>query len=158
MSHFKRRDAVVPRAFLLRAAVALFIFWALLLALVPRARADASLAGVHPVLAAKAREITRACNAHVISAVRRTRVAGTRRMSLHASGRAVDLRGPPRCIYAHLRGWRGGYSTDYRRVAHAHVSWGGSEHGKRFAHRHVGRVRAAHRPHHRGRLRLASRS
>ena len=114
-----------------------------------------SLGGVRPALAAKARDIQRACGSRVVSGVRRTLVAGTRRLSLHASGRAVDLAGNPRCIYARLRGWPGGVTTDYGRVLHVHVSWGGREHGRRFAHRHVGRERVAHR--HVGRARAAHR-
>jgi hypothetical protein len=100
-----------------------------------RSAQAASLGGVTPPLAAKARQIVQACGARVISGVRHTRVAGSRRLSLHASGRAVDLAGNPRCIYAHLRGWAGGFSTDYSRVRHVHVSYGGREHGRRFAHR-----------------------
>lgn len=107
-----------------------------------------SLAGVYAPLASKAREIAAACGSVVISGVRHTRVAGTRRMSLHASGRAVDMKGNPSCIYAHLHGWPGGYSIDYGRVHHVHISLGGREDGLRFAHgghrRHY-----AHRRHHR---------
>lgn len=58
-------------------------------------------------------------------------------MSLHASGNAVDMQGNPTCIYAHLHGWPGGYSTDYSRVRHVHISYdaaGGREMGLRFAH------------------------
>lgn len=104
------------------------------------------LRGVAPELAAKAREIVAACGSRVVSGVRHTRVAGTQRMSLHASGRAVDLAGNPGCIYARLRGWPGGVSIDYGRVKHVHFSLGGGEHGLRFAHRHVvRRVRLAWR-------------
>ncbi len=103
------------------------------------------LAGVDPTLAAKAREIEAACGSRVISGVRHTRVAGTRRLSLHASGRAVDLVGNPACIYRMLAGWPGGYTTDYRRARHTHVSYGGSEHGLRFAHRFTGRTKYAAR-------------
>ena len=106
-----------------------------------------TLRGVVPALAAKAREIVSACGSRVVSGVRHTRVAGSGRMSLHASGRAVDLAGNPSCIYAHLRGWPGGYSTDYATApggAHVHFSLGGREDGLRFAHRH-GRVRYAMR-------------
>ena len=105
------------------------------------------LRGVAPEMAAKAREIVSACGSRVISGVRHTRVAGTRRMSLHASGRAVDMAGNPGCIYARLRGWPGGYSTDYARVRHVHISGpGGREDGLRFAHRHFARrVRLAAR-------------
>ena len=38
-------------------------------------------------------------------------------MSLHATGEAVDMRGNPSCVYAQLRDWPGGYSTDYGRVS-----------------------------------------
>jgi len=92
------------------------------------------LVGVYAPLAAKAREIEASCGARVISGVRHTRVRGTGRWSLHASGHAVDMRGNPGCIYAHLRGWPGGYSIDYGRVQHAHISLGGREDGLRFAH------------------------
>ena len=134
------RAASIRRDVWLRFAVALALLAAFLF-LAPRARADASLAGVHPALAAKARQLVRACGATVLSGVRHTRVAGSRRLSLHASGRAVDLRGPPRCLYARLLGWPGGVTTDYRRVAHVHVSLGGREQGLRFAHRHAAPVR-----------------
>lgn len=97
-------------------------------------RSESSLAGVYAPLAAKAREIQASCGASVISGVRHTRVRGTGRWSLHASGHAVDMRGNPSCIYAHLRGWQGGYSTDYGRVEHVHISLGGREDGLRFAH------------------------
>lgn len=102
----------------------------------PGAKASLSLAGVAAPLASKAAEIVRACGSRVVSAVRHTRVAGTRLMSLHASGRAVDLAGNPACIYRHLAGWPGGVSTDYGRVRHVHVSYdpGGREWALRFAH------------------------
>ena len=96
-----------------------------------------SISGIVPALAAKAAAISAACpGAHVISAVRHTRIRGTRRMSLHASGEAVDMRGNPSCIYAQLRDWPGGYSTDYGRAQHVHISLSssGREMGLRFAH------------------------
>jgi hypothetical protein len=98
-----------------------------------------SLSGVTPVLAAKAREIVADCGSVVISTIS---ARGNR--SNHPAGRAVDLRGNPRCIYAHLKGWPGGYSTDYSAVAHVHVSYnpGGQEWGLRFAHNSHGRHRA----------------
>lgn len=102
------------------------------------------LAGVDATLAAKAREIVASCGSRVVSGVRHTYVAGTRRLSLHASGRAVDMAGNPRCIYAHLRGWPGGVTTDYGRVEHVHFSLHGREDGLRFAHR-SGRSRHAQR-------------
>lgn len=107
-------------------------------------RSESRLAGVYAPLAAKAREIEEACGSRVISGVRHTRIAGSRRWSLHASGRAVDMQGNPGCIYVHLRGWPGGYSTDYGRVRHVHISLGGREDGIRFAHR-GGRTRVAWR-------------
>lgn len=96
-----------------------------------------SMSGVVPPLAAKAAQISAACpGAHVISAVRHTRIRGTRRMSLHATGEAVDMRGNPSCIYAQLRNWPGGYSTDYGRAKHVHISLSssGREMGLRFVH------------------------
>src|SRR5436309_9734389 len=107
-------------------------------------------------LAAKVREISSSCGSSVISSVRHTHIANTRTMSLHATGQAVDMRGNPRCIYQHLSGWPGGYSTDYGRVQHVHISYsgGGREWGIRFAHGGHHRLRYAH--HHRHR-RYASR-
>lgn len=108
----------------------------------------ASLAGVVQPLAIKAQEIVTVCGARVISAVRKTFVAGTRLMSLHASGHAVDVQGNPACIYSLLHGWRGGYSTDYARVRHVHISFkpNGREWGARFVHRSKARrVRVAAR-------------
>jgi hypothetical protein len=90
-----------------------------------------SLAGVTPVLAAKARQIAATCGSAIISAVSRR---GNR--SNHPIGRAVDMKGNPGCIYAQLKGWPGGYSTDYAAVRHVHISYnpGGQEWGLRFAH------------------------
>jgi hypothetical protein len=114
------------------------------LALYPAQLVKSDLQNVVPALAQKAREIISTCGSNVISSVRHTRVAGTRRISLHASGRAVDLRGNYRCIYSLLGNWPGGYSTDYRRVKHVHVSYDphGREWGARFVHkrRHVARM------------------
>ena len=96
-----------------------------------------SLAGVVGPLASKTQQITAACGSRVISAIRYTRIAGTGgRLSLHASGRAVDIAGNPSCIYAQLRHWPGGVSVDYGRVKHVHVSYapGGAEWGVRFNH------------------------
>jgi hypothetical protein len=90
-----------------------------------------SLSGVTPVLASKAREIASACGSSIISTI-----SGRGRKSNHPIGRAVDMRGNPSCIYAHLKGWPGGYSTDYGKVQHVHISYnpGGQEWGLRFAH------------------------
>lgn len=89
-------------------------------------------------LQAKLASIQAACpGTHAISGVRHTRIAGSRRMSLHAQGKAVDVRGPYGCIYSQLKGWSGGYSTDAGRVQHIHISYddgGGREMGLRFAH------------------------
>jgi len=94
-----------------------------------------AVSGIVAPLAAKVAEIQSACGSKIISAIRHTNVAGTRTRSLHASGQAVDMAGNPSCIYALLRGWAGGYSTDYSSVNHVHISYGGREHGVRFAHR-----------------------
>jgi hypothetical protein len=89
-------------------------------------------------LQAKLASIQAACpGTHAISGIRHTRIAGTRRLSLHAQGKAVDVRGPYGCIYAQLKGWSGGYSTDAGRMQHIHISYddaGGREMGLRFAH------------------------
>lgn len=71
-------------------------------------------------------------------------VAGTRRVSLHASGRAVDFRVSNwGCAYHALRGWGGGISMDAPRVHHIHISYGGHE--GHFMHHMVGSVRYASR-------------
>jgi hypothetical protein len=90
-----------------------------------------SLAGVTPVLAAKTRQIVAKCGSVVIGGVSRRNGR-----SNHPIGRAVDLAGNPGCIYAQLKGWPGGYSTDYSAVRHVHISYnpGGQEWGLRFAH------------------------
>jgi hypothetical protein len=95
------------------------------------ASGSVSLAGVTPALAAKARQIASDCGSSIISAV-----SGRGIRSNHPAGRAVDMKGNPHCIYAHLKGWPGGYSTDYAAVAHVHISYnpGGQEWGLRFAH------------------------
>jgi hypothetical protein len=88
-------------------------------------------------LASKVANIVNSCGAKVVSAVRHTLVAGTRTLSLHASGRAADVQGNPSCIYAMLRDWPGqggGYTTDYKRVRHVHNSYGGREAGLAFRH------------------------
>jgi len=105
-----------------------------------------NLSGIVAPLAAKAREIVSACGSRVISGVRHSYVKGTRLISLHASGRAVDMQGNPRCIYRALAKWPGGVSTDYARVRHVHVSYapGGREWGARFAH-HVAKNRRPRR-------------
>jgi hypothetical protein len=105
-----------------------------------------SLAGVTPVLAEKTREIVSACGSKVVSAV-----AGRSNKSNHPRGRAVDLSGNPSCIYAHLKNWPGGVSTDYWTAPggkHVHVSYnpGGQEWGLRFAHRHAKVKFAARKP------------
>lgn len=106
----------------------------------------AGLHGVYPPLARKAMQMERVCGAVVISGVRPgAHVYGTHRRSLHASGHAVDMRGNPGCMYGLLRGWPGGYSTDYRSVGHLHFSLGGSEDGRRFAHNRYTHWRYAQR-------------
>lgn len=136
--HARRRNVPIARSFGAAAAVV--------------TRAQAAVGGIVAPLAAKVAEIQSSCSSRVISGVRHTYVAGTRRISLHASGKAVDMAGSPGCIYAHLAGWAGGYSVDYGRVRHVHISWdpeGRREWGVHFAHgghRHRGH-RYAHRHH-----------
>jgi hypothetical protein len=100
-------------------------------------KGSTSMSGIVPALAAKVGQIQSACpGAHVISGLRHTRIRGSGRMSLHATGEAVDMRGNPSCVYAQLRDWSGGYSTDYGRVQHIHISLAanGREAGLRFSH------------------------
>jgi len=88
-------------------------------------------------LRAKVVEIVEACGTHVIRTFTPGAIiAGTHHLSEHAFCRAADLAGNPACIYAHLRGFHGGVTTDYVRMAHVHISWhpGGWEQGVRFVH------------------------
>ncbi len=102
------------------------------------ARSASYASGLVAPLAAKLASIQSACpGTHAISGIRHTRIAGSRRMSLHAQGKAVDVRGPYGCIYGQLKDWKGGYSTDAGRAQHIHISYdeaGGREMGLRFAH------------------------
>lgn len=124
----------------------------------PRSRSEDRLVGVVPALAAMTRKLVSLCGATVISGVRRTYVRGSGRRSLHWDGRAVDIVGNPDCMYAQLRNdkYAGGYSTDYYRIRpnHLHLSWGGREHGRRFAHWQPGKKHYAKRG---KRVRLAAR-
>lgn len=110
-----------------------------------------SLAGYPQQLIDKSHEIVDACGSRVVSAFRPgARVRGSGRLSNHAFHRAVDINGNPKCIYQHLAGWPGGYSTDYARVAHVHISYAPNsrEWGARFVH-YQGRHRYAyHHRHH----------
>src|SRR5437016_3493319 len=91
------------------------------------------LGGISGTLAAKVSEIVASCGSTVISGFRGgAHIAGSGHASLHASGRAVDIKGNPGCIYSHLQGWPGGYSVDYGSVQHVHISLGGFEDGIRF--------------------------
>lgn len=65
------------------------------------------------------------------------RVAGSGRVSLHASGKAVDYQIKDTvCALKVAKGWPGGHSTDYSRVNHFHISWapGSGEWKRRFVH------------------------
>ena len=100
-----------------------------------RHHSTARVVGALASLDAKVRELGADCGARVISGYRPgARVAGSGRVSEHAYDHARDLRGDYACIYRHLAGWPGGYSTDPGRVGHVHVSLGGPEDGRRFAH------------------------
>lgn len=109
-----------------------------------------TLEGYPQPLISKVQEIKESCGSTVISAFRPgSRVRGSGRLSLHALHKAVDMKDNPSCIYAHLKGWPGGYSTDYGSVQHVHISYapGGHEWGLRFAHYsgHRNRARYAYR-------------
>ena len=99
-------------------------------------------------LASKAAEIEGACGARTISAYRNTNIAGTNVRSCHAFGQAVDMQGNASCIYSHLQSWPGGYSIDYARMGHVHISSCQREWGIRFNH---GGGRRHHRHHRRHR-------
>ena len=105
-----------------------------------------ALSGIVTPLAAKAREIVSTCGSRIISGVRHAYVRGTHLLSLHASGRAVDISGNPSCIYRALVNWPGGISTDYAHARHVHISYapGAREWGARFAH-HVAKNRRPRR-------------
>lgn len=109
-----------------------------------------SLEGYPAPLIAKVREIEGACpGSKLISAFRPGAVVrGSGRPSLHATKRAADMRGNPSCIYARLRSWPGGVSTDYAQIRHVHFSYApnGREWGARFAH--YGSRQAKKRHHH----------
>lgn len=90
-------------------------------------------------LLAKVAEIQRACGSKVVSGYRPGAHTPSGHLSNHARDMARDVQGNPSCIYAHLAGWRGGYTTDYQRAPggpHVHLSWnpGGMEWGQRFVH------------------------
>jgi hypothetical protein len=114
-------------------------------------------------LQSKVSEIMSACGSKLISGYRPgARVAGSGHPSLHSvyPARAADMAGNPACIYSHLQGWAGGYSTDYGRVRHVHLSYSppgsgylaGREWHARFAH-YTGGHHSYVRRHHRYALR-----
>ena len=83
-----------------------------------------SLDGYPAPLVTKVRELERECGSKLISAYRPgARVRGSGKPSLHASKKAVDLVGNPKCMAAHLRNWPGGRSMDYYAVNHYHISY-----------------------------------
>ncbi len=99
----------------------------------------AKVGSLVPALAAKVQEIVVDCGSKLISGFRpHAVVAGTHRASLHSyfPSRAADLRGNASCMYALIRNWPGGASTDYNRVKHLHLSYDphGREWGVRFVH------------------------
>jgi len=119
-----------------------------------------ALSDLTPTLSKKVSEIMSACGARLISGYRPgARIAGSGHPSLHSvyPSRAADLAGNPHCIYAHLQGWPGGYSSDYGRVRHVHISYSppgsgylaGREWHARFAHYGGGDHRFTQRRHRR---------
>lgn len=103
------------------------------------AHGTTSLDGYPKELIDKTHEIERDCGSKIVSAYRPGAMVcygGRCRLSDHATKTAVDIAGNPVCIYARLRGWRGGYSTDYAAVRHVHISYNrhSPEWGARFAH------------------------
>jgi hypothetical protein len=118
----------------IRTAIRAAMLAALMLVSQPTMASKGMPQGVNTTLAAKARQIIKACGSRVISGRRNTFIARTRKRSLHASGQAVDMAGNPKCMYRMLKGWQGGYTIDYGAVKHIHISIGGNEVGKRFRH------------------------
>jgi hypothetical protein len=92
--------------------------------------------GLVAPLAHEVAEIVSTCGSKLVSGVRHTFVAGTHRVSLHSFGEAADVTGNAPCIYSMLHSWPGGYSVDYNRVHHVHISYepGGREWGSHFVH------------------------
>jgi hypothetical protein len=124
------------------------------------ARHGLSASDLIGALQSKVSEIVSSCGARLVSGYRPgARVAGSGHPSLHSvyPARAADVSGNPSCIYAHLQGWQGGYSTDYGRVRHVHLSYSppgtgylaGKEWHARFAHYAGGHHRYARHHHHR---------
>lgn len=118
-------------------------------------RSGPAVSDLMPTLASKISEIISACGARLTSGYRPgARVAGSGHPSLHSvyPARAADVAGNPSCIYGHLREWGGGYSIDYGRVRHVHISFSppgtgylaGIEWHARFAHYAAGGLRAHH--------------
>ncbi len=108
------------------------------------------IADLTPALARKVNEIVADCGSRVISGYRPgARIAGTGHASLHSRypSEAADLAGNPSCIYRHLHGWPGGYSVDYGRMKHVHISLAHDrrERGARFNHYGGHRYAAHHR-------------
>jgi hypothetical protein len=111
---------------------------------------EKSLAGFPKALVEKVRELQRVCGSRIVSAYRPGAVVCSRRKgkmichsSNHARKKAVDMVGNPACMYARLRGFPGGVSTDYKQVNHIHISYNpkGMEWGSRFAHRSISTTR-----------------
>ena len=101
--------------------VAIAMFFISLFSLSTANAGSTSLAKVVGPLADKAREIVRDCHSHIVSTTDRGGVTPN-----HRNGRAVDIAGNPSCIYAHLRNWPGGVSTDYATAPgtkHVHFSY-----------------------------------
>ena len=100
-------------------------------------RGSTSLARVVEPLKSKAQEIVRECGAHIVSTDCRGGATPNHRLGL-----AVDIamrgRANPTCIYAHLKNWPGGVSTDYWTAPgtkHVHFSYNRQhEWGLRFSH------------------------
>lgn len=91
--------------------------------------ATGSAGGVNGKLTSAVRYVAARCSGvRVISGVRKTRIAGSRRRSLHWTGNAVDFRADSySCAYRALKkyGWRSGMSRDGSRCRHIHISFGG---------------------------------
>ncbi len=100
----------------------------------------ASLSGVNGRLIQAYRYVQSRCRGvYPVSGVRRTRIAGSKRRSLHWTGNALDFHANNYgCAYRALRkyGWRYGMSRDGYRCRHIHISYGGAHRERNgFKHR-----------------------
>ena len=102
-----------------------------LLLILPLLCGSAQAASLSSIVA----ELKAHCGAKVISGLRPGSRTPFGVQSCHATGQAVDMTGNYGCMYARLRKWPGGYTTDSGRCRHIHISSCRMEWGMRFNHK-----------------------